>query len=252
MTEKTDDSDGEKQKTLFPGQTWRMPGMNNIKKIGNIILDVLVVAVLVISVMITIASVSSQSSGVANLFGCTLLSVQTDSMEPVIKTGDLIVGRLNADSNQEYEVGDIVTFQMLVDRSLIYNTHRIIAKEIQNGVAYYTTQGDNAAAADQGQIVSGDIISAYRGIRIPKLGIVMDYLQTQMGFFLCVLLPMIVLFCFQLGGFVRNLVAYNKEKAAEEAVKAVTEAAAVLTEEQKQQVIREYLENRSPQQAGGK
>jgi DNA-directed RNA polymerase specialized sigma24 family protein len=45
---------------------------------------------------------------------------------------------------------------------------------------------------------------------------------------------------------------YNREKAAEEAVKAVAEATAVLTEEQKQQVIHEYLESRSLQQAGGK
>jgi signal peptidase len=226
--------------------------MNVIKKIGNFIIDTLVVVILVVSVLVTIASVSSRTSGVSNLFGYTLLSVQTDSMEPVIRPGDLIIGRLNADGVQEYEVGDIVTFQMLVDRTLIYNTHRIIAKESVGSEIYYTTQGDNTAEADQNSIVSGDIVSAYQNIRIPKLGTVMDYLQTQLGFFLCVLLPMILLFCIQLGGFVRNLVAYNREKAAEEAVKAVAEATAVLTEEQKQKVIHEYLENRSLQQAGGK
>jgi signal peptidase len=176
-----------------------------------------------------------------------MLSVQTDSMEPVIRPGDLIIGKLNEDGSQEYAVGDIVTFQMLVDRTLIYNTHRIIAKETVGSEVYYTTQGDNTSEADQGQLVSGDIVAAYQDIRIPKLGTVMDYLQTQLGFFLCVLLPMILLFCIQLGGFVRNLIEYNKTKAAEEAVKAVTEAQAALTEEQKQQVIREYLENRSLQ-----
>jgi signal peptidase len=228
-----------------------MPGMNIIKKIVDIIVDILVVAVLVISLLITIASVSSRESGVSSVLGYTLLSVQTDSMEPVIRPGDLIIGKLNEDSRQEYEVGDIVTFQMLVDRTLIYNTHRIIARETVGDEIYYTTQGDNAAEADREQIVSGDIISAYQNIRIPKLGTVMDYLQTQLGFFLCVLLPMILLFCIQLGGFVRNLIAYNREKAAEEAVKAVAEATAVLTEEQKQKVIHDYLESRSLQQAGG-
>jgi signal peptidase len=225
--------------------------MGIMKKIGTIFIDIFVVAILVISVLTTIASVSSRTSGVSSLFGYTLLSVQTDSMEPVIRPGDLIVGRLNADGGQEYEVGDIVTFQMLVDRTLIYNTHRIIARETVGDEVFYTTQGDNAAEADREQIVSGDIISAYQNIRIPKLGTVMDYLQTQLGFFLCVLLPMILLFCIQLGGFVRNLIVYNREKAAEEAVKAVAEATAVLTEDQKQQVIHEYLENRSLQQAGG-
>jgi signal peptidase len=226
--------------------------MGIIKKIGNILIDVLIIAILMISLLTTIASVSSRTSGISNLFGYTMLSVQTDSMEPVIRPGDLIIGKLNANGGQEYEVGDIVTFQMLVDRSLILNTHRIIAKDMVGSEVYYTTQGDNTLEADQGQIVSGDIVSAYRGIRIPKLGTVMDYLQTQLGFFLCVLLPMIFLFCIQLGGFVRNLIMYNREKAAEEAVKAVAEATAVLTEEQKQQVIHEYLESRSLQQAGGK
>jgi signal peptidase len=233
------------------GLTWRIPDMGIIKKIGNILIDVCIIAILVISVLTTIASVSSRTSGVSNLFGYTLLSVQTDSMEPVIRPGDLIVGRLNENTGQEYEVGDIVTFQTLVNRSLILNTHRIIAKETVGSEVYYTTQGDNTLEADRGQIVSGDIVSAYRGIRIPKLGTVMDYLQTQLGFFLCVLLPMILLFCIQLGSFVHNLIVYNREKAAEEAVKAVAEATAALTEEQKQKVIHEYLEGRSLQQAGG-
>jgi signal peptidase len=193
------------------GLTWRIPDMGIIKKIGNILIDVCIIAILVISVLTTIASVSSRTSGVSNLFGYTLLSVQTDSMEPVIRPGDLIVGRLNENTGQEYEVGDIVTFQTLVNRSLILNTHRIIAKETVGSEVYYTTQGDNTLEADRGQIVSGDIVSAYRGIRIPKLGTVMDYLQTQLGFFLCVLLPMILLFCIQLGSFVHNLIVYNRE-----------------------------------------
>jgi signal peptidase len=225
--------------------------MSIIKKIGNIFLDIFVFALFVISLLTIITSLSSRTSGVSNLFGYTMLSVQTDSMEPVIRPGDLIIGRLNEGGDQEYEVGDIVTFQMLVDRTLIYNTHRIIAKETVGSEVYYTTQGDNTAGADQGQIVSGDIVAAYQDIRIPKLGTVMDYLQTQLGFFLCVLLPMILLFCIQLGGFVRNLIVYNREKAAEEAAKAVAEATAALTEEQKQKVIHEYLESRSLQQAGG-
>ena len=64
-------------------------------------------------------------------------------------------------------------------------------------------------------------------------------MRQSAGFFLCVLLPMIIFFVYEAIRVIMDLVAYNKEKALEEAQAAVQSAE--LTEEQKQRAIAEYL-----------
>ena len=213
--------------------------MNILKKIGNALLDILIVLILVASVATLALSLTSKASGVGSIGGYTFLSVQTDSMEPTIMVGDLAISKLATED--EYEIGDIVTFRMIVDGQSIINTHRIVEKSLVDGSYYYTTQGDNAAGADSQRIIAGDIIAVYTGIKLSKMGTVLDFLQSKVGFFLCILLPMIVLFAVQLFKFIKSLIEYNAEKAKEEAKNAASE----LTEEQKQKAIEEYLKAQS-------
>jgi len=49
------------------------------------------------------------------------------------------------------------------------------------------------------------------------VGNFLSFLRTQPGFFLCVLLPMIIFFVYEAIRVVLNLLAYNKEKTLEEA-----------------------------------
>ena len=71
------------------------------------------------------------------------------------------------------------------------------------------------------------------------MGNFLSFIRTQLGFFLCVLLPMIIFFVYEAVRVVLNLLAYNKEKTLEEAKLAVDSAE--LTEEQKKRAIEEYL-----------
>lgn len=71
------------------------------------------------------------------------------------------------------------------------------------------------------------------------MGNFLSFIRTQLGFFLCVLLPMIIFFVYEAVRVVLNLLAYNKEKTLEQAQLAVDSAE--LTEEQKKRAIEEYL-----------
>ncbi|MDO5124482.1 MAG: signal peptidase I [Eubacteriales bacterium] len=215
---------------------------STLKKIFNVIIDVLIVAVLIVSILVVVMSLTTKNSGVPNIFGYAPLSVQSYSMEDTFTRNDLLICKVTNDISYEYKVGDIVTFPIEIDGISTYNTHRIVEVVDDENITYYKTQGDNRDTnpiPDEEMQTSSSIVALYTGTKIPGVGAVVSFLRTQLGFFLCVLLPMIIFFLYEAVRVVMNILAYNKEKAIEEAQKAV--ANAELTEEQKQKAIEEYL-----------
>lgn len=213
-----------------------------LKKIINVIIDIVVILVLVVSILIVTLSLTSKSSGVPNIFGIAPLSVQTDSMEDTINVGDLIFSDVTNDPSYEYQKGDIVTFPITVNGESVLNTHRIVEVVKDDNITYYRTQGDNKKTnpePDKDLQTSSTIVAKYTGTKIGGVGNFLSFIRTQLGFFLCVLLPMIIFFVYEAIRVVLNLLAYNKEKTLEEAKLAVDSAE--LTEEQKKRAIEEYL-----------
>jgi signal peptidase len=187
-------------------------------------------------------SIASKSSGVPNLFGYAPMSVMSNSMEDTFYANDMIISKVIDDINYEFKVGDVVTFPIEIDGVPTYNTHRIVEVIEDTDITYYVTQGDNKKTnpvPDEEMQTSATIVAKWDGIKISGIGKVFSFLKTPLGFFLCVLLPMIIFFIYEAIRVVMNIVAYNKEKALEEAQNVVQNAE--LTEEQKQKAIEEYL-----------
>lgn len=212
-----------------------------LKRIVNVFVDILVVLILMVSIIVVMLSLTSKSSGVPNIFGIAPLSVQTESMKGTVDPGDLIFCTLT-DIEDEFQKGDIVTFPIELNGEKVLNTHRIVEVVEDDNIIYYRTQGDNEETnpePDTDLQTSSTIVAKYTGTKIPGLGNVLSFIRTQLGFFLCILLPMIIFFIYEAVRVVMNLMAYSKEKAFEEAQSAVNNSE--LTEEQKKQAIEEYL-----------
>lgn len=205
----------------------------------HILVDILIVIVLIISTAVVVMSVSSKSTGVPSLFGYSPLSVQSNSMVPTFQAGDMIIGKIS-DENTQYNVGDVVTFGVTIQGVNTYNTHRIHEITQINGETCYVTKGDNNVLVDDGYRTRSSIVAVYTGDCIQGGGSVMDFFGSQLGFFLCILLPMILFFLFQLYRVIRNLIAYNKTKAFEEG-QAAAQTTANLSDEEKKRVAEEYL-----------
>ncbi len=221
-------------------------------KVLNIVVDVLVVMVLIVSVLVlTMVLTSQNESGVPSVFGKATISVLTDSMKgdkaDDFSKGDLIIcDILEKGTKDSLKKGDIVTFNQDIngDGKEEYVTHRIY-KVNKDGT--FQTKGDANDLYDQApeaspqfpNIAKGDVLAKYSGTKIGGLGGVVDYLKTPLGFFLCVLLPMIIFFIYQAVRVVLNLIAYNKEKALSQAKELIE--ASDLTEEQKKKLAEEYL-----------
>ncbi|MGN0453429.1 MAG: signal peptidase I [Ruminococcus sp.] len=215
---------------------------STLKKIFNVIVDVLIVMVLIVSILVVVLSLTTKNSGVPNIFGYAPLSVQSYSMEDTFTKNDLLICKVTNDISYKYKVGDIVTFPIEIDGIRTYNTHRIVEVVDDENITYYKTQGDNRdtnPVPDEEMQTSSSIVALYTGTKISGIGAVVSFLRTQLGFFLCVLLPMIIFFIYEAVRVVMNIIAYNKERAIAQAKEAV--ANAELTEEQKQRAIAEYL-----------
>ena len=203
-----------------------------MKKALKIIVDVLAWILLIVAMFITLlVFVGSKNNGVPNLFGTMFMSVQSPSMEPTFKQGDMILVK-KVDDLYTLQKDDVITFYTLVEGARIINTHRIVEVKDENNVRSFVTRGDNNPVDDTLPVYSADIIGKWTGTRLPGMGMAMDFLQTKTGFFVCVLIPIALFFIFELYKFIVALIeAKNESKQLSEEDE----------EEIKRKAVEEYL-----------
>ncbi len=109
-----------------------------LKKILKIIIDILTLLVFLVLIIIIFAKLKMMFSDkdYFEVFGMSVFSVATGSMEPVISQNDIIIVK----KSKEYKVDDIITYKSDDD----YITHRIIKKSSNRIV----TKGDANNAED--------------------------------------------------------------------------------------------------------
>lgn len=210
-----------------------------MKKVVSIVINVILWLFVVFAALTTVVVFTGTSNnGVGNLFGYMPFSIQTQSMEPTIKAGDVVIGK-EVDFNTLKE-GDIITYWTTVDEQKILNTHRI-TKVISNGkgsVPSFKTKGDNNQIEDEYTVAAADIVAKYNS-KISGLGKAVDLLETQKGFFICIVLPLILFFLYQLYHFIKVIVTVKQENAG---------LSKEDEEELKKKAVEEYLAKQKEEQ----
>ena len=183
----------------------------NAGKIINTVINVVLIVAIVVAAICTYASfVSTSGNGVPNIFGFRLLSIQTDSMYPELKPGDLIIDTKISDP-AELRPDDIITYWTVINGERVLNTHRIVNIYDGGGYLIFETKGDNNSSADPLTVHESELVGMYK-VRIPGVGKVFDYLQTSTGFLLIVVVPVFIFFIFHLVQFFRVLFEYQNVK----------------------------------------
>lgn len=210
-----------------------------MKKVVGIVINVILWLFVVFAALTTVVVFTGTSNnGVGNLFGYMPFSIQTQSMEPTIKAGDVVIGK-EVDFNTLKE-GDIITYWTTVDEQKILNTHRI-TKVISNGkgsVPSFKIKGDNNQIEDEYTVAAADIVAKYNS-KISGLGKAVDFLETQKGFFICIVLPLILFFLYQLYHFIKVIVTVKQENAG---------LSKEDEEELKKKAVEEYLAKQKEEQ----
>ena len=222
-----------------------MATKQKMKKVLMIVANVLVWVFLALSILTTVLVFTAQGSedGVPAVFGKSLISVTTDSMEDTLNRGDLLLLEKlpTGDSKRNLPIGTIITYHAPVDLNGDgnigdINTHRIV--DIQGNS--YVTKGDNNDLRDnEGDkpyvVYFTDVIGVVdEEDRIGGLGGVIAFLRSSLGFFLCIVLPLVLFFLYELYRFISILVTERAKRAA-------AAAPALDEEEIRRRAIEEYL-----------
>ena len=225
--------------------------MQILKKVLNTIINILIVLLLAISVLVAALALASKVGGVPSVLGYVPLSVQSDSMIPEFEKGDLIISKA-VDDSTALEKGDVITFKTEIMGEEALNTHRIVDVTRTEGMDFYTTKGDNNDIEDAEPVARISVAAKWDGIKLAGWGNAYDFLTSQLGFFLVILLPLIIFFLYEIIRFIKNLIEYNKEKALEEAMQnSEIAAASGLSEDEMKAAVEQYLAKQAQENADG-
>ena len=179
--------------------------------VGSTIATVVLVIVIIFAILCSYSAFTTKTgTGVPNVLGFEPFAVQSDSMAPFFYKGDLVIDKA-LKSYDELQVGDVITFWTIINGYKVLNTHRIVEIEDMGEYLYFETKGDNAPENDPLGVHQRDIVGKYL-THIPKLGSVLDFLQTSKGFFCCIVVPVAIFFIYQLISFFKTLNLYRTEK----------------------------------------
>jgi len=158
---------------------------NKLLTVIGTVLCIILIPVLVINCILIVKSYTSEE--VPDVGGFLPLIVLTDSMYPVIESGDLIICR-TADA-EDIRVGDVIAFFDPAGNGTTIVTHRV-TEVTEEG---WRTKGDNNNTEDRLTVKPEKLVARYNGTRIAGAGNVALFMQTAPGLIVCVVLPMLLL-----------------------------------------------------------
>ena len=187
----------------------------------GIVLCVLLVPVLIINCTLIIQSMIHEDE--VPSFGKYIpLIVLTESMEPAIRSGDMIIcQKVNP---EDLEIGDVISYFDPKSSASSVITHRIDGKWVdeKTGKLVFHTVGDNNDLTDTWDVPAENIIGKWNdGARIAFVGSIILFMQSTLGLIVCVLLPVAALIIIEV---LRRRKSDNKKQGDIDALKAELEA----------------------------
>lgn len=163
-----------------------------MKKVLNWTSNIMLMVLSILVILVLLAKLTKSDT----ILGFIPLKVLTGSMEPVIKTGDLII--VKDISETHIKEGDIITFKLNSDTLV---THRVVEIYKQNGDISFKTKGDANNVEDDELVIGDDLVGKYI-FRIPAFGYLTDLIRQPLGFAVLFVFPIAIL----LGKEVINLI----------------------------------------------
>ena len=153
------------------------------------VLCIILIPILIINCTLIVKSFTSDE--VPSVAGVLPLIVLTDSMYPVIESGDLII--CHTAEPEEIEEGDVISFFDPAGNGSSIVTHRVLEVTEQGGQIAWRTKGDNNNTEDRLLVTGDKLVAVYEGTRIAGAGNVALFMQTTPGLIVCVVCPILLL-----------------------------------------------------------
>ncbi len=203
---------------------------HRIMTVLGTVICIILLPVLLINITLIIKSYTNADE-VPSVGGYLPLIVLTDSMYPVIESGDLII--CHTIEGSDVKVGDVISYFDPAGNGISIVTHRVTEVTKENGGLAFRTKGDANNVEDSLLVQEDSLVGVYKG-RIAGAGNVAMFMQTSTGLIVCVVLPLILLVGYDVirskayeskkqkdtDALLAELEALKAEKAAKEAAAA--------------------------------
>lgn len=177
------------------------------KKLSEKILSVATSILLVLALIFCFSVVyQMQTKRFVSVFGCSVFRVITDSMEPEIPIGALIISKETP--IEKIEVGDIICFRSLesyMNNSIV--THRVVGVTEKNGEIALRTRGDSNNSEDGFYVTQYNLIGKviYHTNEGSFITNAYSILTSGIGFFTLIVIPVIVITVFILHEYLSKI-----------------------------------------------
>lgn len=163
--------------------------LHKVLTVIGTVLCIILIPVLIINCTLIIKSFTSEE--VPSVAGKLPLIVLTDSMYPVIQSGDLII--CSTAQPEEIEAGDVIAFFDPAGNGTTIVTHRVLEVTELDGRTAWRTKGDNNNTEDRLLVTGEKLVAVYEGTRLAGFGNVALFMQTTPGLIVCVVCPILLL-----------------------------------------------------------
>ena len=196
-------------------------GSTKAEKTVNIVSIVVLIVFLPILIlnMVLIVKTAINPDEIPSIGNSIPLIVLTESMEPKIHDGDLIIVK-KADID-DIDVGDVISYYDPDSRSNSIVTHRVIEVLTDESGKSFRTMGDNNDVEDRLAVPAKNIIGVWEGFCIRFLGNIMLFMQSTLGLIVCIGIPVAALIVYEV---VRRKRSDNAKQNDIEALRAELEA----------------------------
>ncbi len=190
------------------------PKVEKIKNIIKRILSVIAAVSFVLGLVIFISVLRANNGEVPNIFGFSVMRVQTGSMEPELRVGSIVITRHVP--QEEISVGDIISFYS-IDPGLNnqVETHRIVEEHYVGKEREYITKGDANQADDSYPVIYRNVIGKVIGNLGVASGSVIGILQNKNVILFLIIIPLVFITFSEAVNLV-NLVIESRKTAKEE------------------------------------
>lgn len=162
-----------------------------MKKVVKIFGLLIVAVYLVVAVFLTVCLLNYNKYHITELGRNSLIIVSDDDLEPKYVKNDLVVVYKN--NNEDIKSGDYVFFYNAYQNQVSVNLGKVIKSTRVNEKEYTYTLEGNLEVSSQYVIGKSETSKAYS-----NMGLVLKVLESRLGFLLIIILPILVLFIYQI------------------------------------------------------
>ena len=208
-------------------------GEGAMKRTFNIVGNVAMWLFLIFAVTVTVFMFSSSSSdeGYPTMFDRVFIPVSGTVDADSVKNGDLlIVKEKEEDTLLKTEAGNVLIFTVKSDPDSkeVLKIDRV--KETRtlpdgNIELRFEKTGFLTVNRENGMLREGRFIAVYSGKKIPAIGGIFGFLVSQTGFISVVIIPLVLLFLFELFNYAIAVMSRPRSSVSEEEKRAIAEKA---------------------------